>query len=134
MFKRIKFLLLQLFVWLCFFELARIVFLLYNYSLAIQLPFKIILGTFIHGLRMDLSMACYIIILPCLFVLFSVFIPFFKKPLFIKSLPALYYSYFLSLYSQTLKFIQNGDIGWIQHCFNTCHLQKKYLPLPNTCL
>ena len=84
MFKRIKFLLLQLFVWLCFFELARIVFLLYNYSLAIQLHFKIILGTFIHGLRMDLSMACYIIILPCLFVLFSVFIPFFKKAIVYK--------------------------------------------------
>jgi phosphoglycerol transferase MdoB-like AlkP superfamily enzyme len=33
---------------------------------------------------MDLSMACYLILLPCLFVLLSVFVPFFRKSLIFK--------------------------------------------------
>jgi phosphoglycerol transferase MdoB-like AlkP superfamily enzyme len=79
MVRRIKFILLQLLAWIGFFELARIIFLLYHYSQTSQLSFKTILLTFAYGFRMDLSMACYVILLPCLFVLLSVFISFFRK-------------------------------------------------------
>jgi phosphoglycerol transferase MdoB-like AlkP superfamily enzyme len=84
MLKRLKFILLQLFAWIAFFELARIIFLLYHHSPASELSFKTILLTFVYGFRMDLSMACYLIILPCLFVLLSVFVPGFRKPLIYK--------------------------------------------------
>jgi len=70
-----------LLAWIIFFELARIIFLLYHHSQASQLSFKTILLTFVYGFRMDLSMSCYLIILPCLFVLFSLLIPFFRKSL-----------------------------------------------------
>jgi phosphoglycerol transferase MdoB-like AlkP superfamily enzyme len=79
MIKGLKFLLVQLFAWVSFFELARAVFMLYHYSQASLLSIRTTLLTFVYGLRMDLSIACYIIILPCLFVLLSVFIPFFSK-------------------------------------------------------
>lgn len=75
---------LQLLAWIGFFELARIIFLLYHHSQASQLSFKTILLTFVYGFRMDLSMACYLILLPCMFVLLSVFIPLFQKSLIYK--------------------------------------------------
>ena len=84
MFKRPKFLVLILLAWLSFFELARAVFILYHYSQASQLSLRTTSLTFVYGLRMDLSMACYIIILPCLFVLLSVLIPFFRKAIVYK--------------------------------------------------
>lgn len=70
--------------WITFFELARIIFLLYHHSQANTLSFKTILLTFVYGFRMDLSMACYLIILPSLFVLLSVFVPLFQKSLIYK--------------------------------------------------
>lgn len=84
MLRRLKFILLLLLAWIGFFELARIIFLLYHYSQTSQLSFATTLLTFVYGFRMDLSMACYIILLPCLFVLLSVFIPFFRRSLVYK--------------------------------------------------
>lgn len=84
MLGRLKFILLQLIAWIAFFELARIIFLLYHHSQASGLSFKTILLTFVYGFRMDLSMACYLIILPCLFVLLSVFVLFFQRSLIYK--------------------------------------------------
>jgi phosphoglycerol transferase MdoB-like AlkP superfamily enzyme len=79
MFKRIQFLILLLFGWLSFFELARIIFLLVHRSLAKQLSSKTVLLTFVYGLRMDLSMACYVLLLTSLFVILSIFLPFFRR-------------------------------------------------------
>lgn len=84
MLRRLKFILLQLIAWMVFFELARVIFLLYHHSQTSQLSFKTILQTFVYGFRMDLSMACYVIILPCVFVLLSVLVPFFRKSLIYK--------------------------------------------------
>jgi phosphoglycerol transferase MdoB-like AlkP superfamily enzyme len=84
MLGRLKFILLQLLAWILFFELARIIFLVYHYSQTIQLSFKTTLLSFLYGFRMDLSMACYVVILPCVFVLLSVFISFFRKSLVYK--------------------------------------------------
>lgn len=79
MVKRLKFLLLQLLAWIVFFDLARLIFLLFHHSQTGQLSLKTILLTFVYGFRMDLSMACYLILIPCLFVLLSIVIPFFRK-------------------------------------------------------
>jgi phosphoglycerol transferase MdoB-like AlkP superfamily enzyme len=106
MFKRLKFILLQLLAWLSFFELARVVFLLTNHSQASQLSFKTILQTFVYGLRMDLSMACYTIIIPCLFVLLSVFIPFFRKSLVYKIYSGIALLLFLSIILSDLEIYQ----------------------------
>lgn len=84
MLRRPRFLVLLLLALVLFFELARGIFLLYHFSQTSQLSLKTALLTFVYGLRMDLSMACYIIILPCLFVLLSVIIPFFRKSIVYK--------------------------------------------------
>jgi phosphoglycerol transferase MdoB-like AlkP superfamily enzyme len=84
MLRRLKFILLQLLAWIAFFELARIIFLLYHHSQTSQLSIQTILLTFVYGLRMDLSMACYLILLPSVFALLSLFLPLFKKPIIYK--------------------------------------------------
>jgi phosphoglycerol transferase MdoB-like AlkP superfamily enzyme len=84
MLRKLKFILFQLIAWLCFFELCRAIFLIYNHSQSGQLSLVTIIQTFVYGFRMDLSMTCYLIILPSLFVLLSIFIPFFKRTLLYK--------------------------------------------------
>jgi phosphoglycerol transferase MdoB-like AlkP superfamily enzyme len=66
-------------VWTIFFQIARAVFLIYHLQKANTLNLKSVIGTFLYGLRMDLSMAAYITIPICLFLLTSIVLPFFKK-------------------------------------------------------
>lgn len=77
--SKLKFLLFYFLAWIIFFDLLRLVFLLYHLDKTRQLSFGTIAATFGHGLRMDLSMAAYIIAPVCLFVLLSFIIPFFRK-------------------------------------------------------
>jgi phosphoglycerol transferase MdoB-like AlkP superfamily enzyme len=95
-----------LIAWIAFFELARIIFLLYHHSQASGLSFKTIFLTFVYGFRMDLSMACYLIILPCLFVLLSVFVPFFRRPLVYKIYSGIVLFFFLLIVLSDLEIYQ----------------------------
>ncbi len=79
MLSRIKFLLVYFFSWVFLFELFRLVFLLYHSDAAKELSTSTALLTFFYGLRMDLSTAAYVTLPVCLFVIGSLFIPFFKK-------------------------------------------------------
>lgn len=63
-----------------FFEVARIFFLLQNFTNAKALGLHTALLTLWHGLIMDISMATYILLPIILFVIFSVFIRFFRRP------------------------------------------------------
>lgn len=76
---KLKFLLFYFLTWVVLFELLRIVFLAYHWSDTHHLSFSTALGTLGYGVRMDLSMAAYILFPVCLFVLFSLLIPFFRK-------------------------------------------------------
>jgi phosphoglycerol transferase MdoB-like AlkP superfamily enzyme len=59
-------------LWLLYFWVAKTLFLTYNLNYSQQLTFVEIIGIFSHGLIMDVSMACYLLILPGLsFVLAS---------------------------------------------------------------
>jgi phosphoglycerol transferase MdoB-like AlkP superfamily enzyme len=106
MLKGLKFILIQLLAWIAFFELARIIFLLYHHSQTSGLSFKTILLTFVYGFRMDLSMACYLIILPCLFVLLSVLIPFFRKPVIYKVYSGIVLFFFLLIVLSDIEIYQ----------------------------
>jgi phosphoglycerol transferase MdoB-like AlkP superfamily enzyme len=79
MLGKVKFLLFYFLFWVLLFQLFRAVFLLYHYGQTKELSFSTITGTFWYGLRMDLSMASYVTIPVCLFVLVSLFLPFFKR-------------------------------------------------------
>lgn len=79
MLKRILFILIYFFTWVVFFELARIFFLLSTTHAVSELPSSLIFQSLFYGLKMDFSMAAYLTILVCLFVLAGVIIPFFRK-------------------------------------------------------
>lgn len=50
--------------WMIFFLLAKAIFLISTYGLSSSLSFGEIFGIFFHGLIMDISTACYLLILP----------------------------------------------------------------------
>jgi phosphoglycerol transferase MdoB-like AlkP superfamily enzyme len=81
---RIKFLFLYLLTWVFFFQLARIIFLVSESVQTKLLPAHTIVSSFLYGLRMDLSMSSYLLVPVCLFILLSVFIPFFRSPFIYK--------------------------------------------------
>src|SRR6187455_3062270 len=79
MLKKIFFLLIYIFTWVIFFEVARVFFLLSTMQYAKETPSSLILQSLWFGLKMDLSMAAYLTGWVCVFVIVSLFIPFFKK-------------------------------------------------------
>ena len=90
MLRRLLFLLFYWLIWIVFFQVARGVFLVYHLAHTRELPLKTNLLTFVYGLRMDISMATYILAPVCLFVLASIVVPFFRRPIIYKV-----YSYLL---------------------------------------
>ena len=77
--SKFKFLSLYFLAWVIFFELMRVLFLLYHAGRAAELPFATLLASCWYGLRMDISVAAYILAPVCLFVLLSLFIHFFRR-------------------------------------------------------
>ena len=75
---KFKFLLIYFLSWVVFFDLMRIAFQRYPLKKTKTLSFNTILSTFWYGLRMDMSMAAYILAPIGLFVLLSLFIHFFR--------------------------------------------------------
>ncbi len=72
MFKLWISLLRQFIFWMLFFAFIRIVFLMYNqrYIYLDNISFGEVMGAFWHGLTVDIASACYILILPALFLFF----------------------------------------------------------------
>lgn len=79
MLSKLKFIFLYYLTWVLFFELLRVIFLLYYSGNTSELSFSTILGTLWYGLRMDLSISAYILAPVCFFVLLALIIPFFRK-------------------------------------------------------
>lgn len=67
--------------WILFFELARVLFMIYHFRETIQLDFSDMLLALVHGLRMDASMAAYLLIPVCLLLLLGIFFPAVRKPI-----------------------------------------------------
>ena len=77
--------------WIIFFFIERLIFLIYFSKKLAGVPFKEILNTFLYGLRMDVSMAGYISVIPLIvFLTFWIFPK--LKPAFL-----LFYIYFYTL-------------------------------------
>lgn len=60
--------------WMIFFLFVKALFLVSNYGLSKQLSGAEIFNIFRHGLKMDISTSCYLLILPGLLIAFSRFI------------------------------------------------------------
>ena len=63
------------FFWLIFFLLAKVLFLAWNFEQTSLLAIGEISGIFRHGLIMDVSMACYLLLLPALLIALRVILP-----------------------------------------------------------
>lgn len=73
MFSKAWFILRYWIGWIIFFQLARLTFLFSNYSLAKTAGLRNFFGSLFYGARMDMSMAAYISLPVCFFVLLAVF-------------------------------------------------------------
>ena len=61
--------------WMIFFLIAKALFLVWNFETTSQLAVAEIFGIFWHGLKMDISTACYLLLLPGLLLAFHIFLP-----------------------------------------------------------
>ncbi|HCY43342.1 MAG TPA: hypothetical protein DHV48_18730 [Prolixibacteraceae bacterium] len=61
--------------WMIFFLIAKALFLVWNFETTSQLTVAEILGIFWHGLKMDVSTACYLLLLPGLLLACRVILP-----------------------------------------------------------
>lgn len=77
--SKFKFLLIYFTTWVIVFELMRIAFLVYHIDKTSQLSIGTIASAMWYGLRMDLSVAAYILAPVCFFVLISLLIPIFNR-------------------------------------------------------
>ena len=84
MFARIKFATVYWLIWVFVFQLSRIAFLMYNFRDTQQYSFQSLLGSCWHGFRMDISMASYIVIPVCLFLMIGIILSAFNKPVVYK--------------------------------------------------
>ncbi len=66
--------------WILFFECCRVIFLLANFTETKAAGSLNVLGSLFHGILMDASIAAYITVPLCIFIIASVFINYFKKP------------------------------------------------------
>lgn len=72
--EKLKALLLYAFFWLVFFFAARLIFLLGNFSNSSELGLRVLSGTFGHGILLDISATAYILSIPMLVLLPSIWI------------------------------------------------------------
>lgn len=87
--------------------MSKFIFLLYNYNLSGSLSFSEITGIFIHGLKMDLSMVSYLMLIPGIVLSFS----FFFSPK-VLSITFKIYTYLLLI---LITFINLLDLGLYPH-------------------
>ena len=78
---RLRFLLLYFLSWTLLFEAARGLFLLFHWSALKAAGFPGSLGSLWYGARMDLSMAAYLTLPVSVFLLLSLAVPFFRRPI-----------------------------------------------------
>ena len=100
MIKRIVFLLKYTLFWVLLFAFARVLFESYNITKTVQLPISEILLSFVHGIRLDMSLTGYFILFIGLLVSLSIII----KPKYLKY-PINIVTYFLIFYTLLISII-----------------------------
>ncbi len=84
MLAKIRFVFGYWLMWILVFEVSRLIFLVYNLSETFHSTLSDLAKTFLYGLRMDASMASYIALPVCIFLMLSLFLePFSRSRLYI---------------------------------------------------
>lgn len=106
--KNIIFAFLKYFLfWLIYFLVSKLVFLLFNFNLTGSLTFFEITGIFSHGLKMDLSMVSYLMLIPGIILSFSFLI----SPKVLRAIFKIYTVFLLII----ITFINILDLGLYPH-------------------
>ncbi|MBK6282014.1 MAG: hypothetical protein IPF54_04510 [Draconibacterium sp.] len=87
--------------------MSKLIFLLYNFSLTSSLTFAEILGIFRYGMKMDLSMVSYLMLIPGILISFS----FLFKPKILGGVFRFYTLFLLLL----ITFVNLLDLGLYPH-------------------
>jgi len=95
--KRITGILAYALFWLLFFIAARIIFLVTQFGESSTYSAGVIINTFLKGFKLDLSAVSYLIILPLLLTILSIFFRGSWYRIFLKS-----YSFILLIFSSAL--------------------------------
>ncbi|WP_439555639.1 LTA synthase family protein [Dyadobacter sp.] len=69
--KRIELFALYGLSWIVLFQLFRLLFLAYHYQKTLELPSSLWVQSAVHGLRMDISFAAYILAIPTILLIFT---------------------------------------------------------------
>ena len=93
--------------WMIFFWVAKVFFLIWNFNITSQLSTGEILGIFWYGLKMDVSTACYLLLLPGLLFVFRIIL----TPRFINHFIHIYTFIFLIVASALIVL----DLGLYPH-------------------
>jgi phosphoglycerol transferase MdoB-like AlkP superfamily enzyme len=95
----------QLLFWILFFNLTRLIFVIYYLHIIIveKIQFLEVLGIFLHSFKLDLATACYILIIPFLIL----FVQSLKSPAWLNLINKLYASLIIIVYSLTVV----GEMG-----------------------
>ncbi len=72
---RARLILLYLAFWLAVFECGRVVFLLYQWRHTTELPWSLVAGALLHGLKLDFSIACVLSMIPACLIIRHGFLP-----------------------------------------------------------
>jgi len=85
--------------WLIFFWLAKAFFLVFNFEQTRLLSFTEIVGVFAYGLKMDVSTACYLLIIPALLASLIKLVPlrFANRSIYVYTLVFLFIAAFLAV-------------------------------------
>ncbi len=70
--NRLKLFVWYAFFWMAFFTIARVLFLLYEYTDSFQLPAKEWVLIMLHGLKLDISATGYLLVFAGLFITFTI--------------------------------------------------------------
>ena len=101
--SRIFFIVKYLLLWAVFFEICRVIFLLANLGETKAAGWGNAAGSIWHGLKMDIAIAAYLALPVCIFLLLSVSVPFFRRPLI--------YNIYTGLILFLAIFLTAADIG-----------------------
>ena len=79
MLSKIKFAFYYWLLWIGIFEIARLAFIFFNFNETKKAGFNNVSKSLLYGVRMDASMATYVLIPVCLFLLAGIFVSFFAN-------------------------------------------------------
>lgn len=115
--RKLTALFIYAFFWLLFFVFARFYFIIIHHEEATLHSFKILAGTFYHGIKLDISVTAYILAIPILVLLPSIWIK------------GEWYRHFVRIYTWVILIISSAIIVADAELYSYWGFRMDYTPL-----